>query len=105
MVGWRCLGDAREKRYFFYNHKANVNDKMCKRAAGSGYWKPIGNEKQIVASDAQNNRAVGLRKTLLFHERKRRRHENKTRWIMHEYHLVGSRTIPNSTTQVYIEMN
>lgn len=105
LVGWRCLGDAREKRYFFYNPKGNVNDKLCKRVAGSGYWKPIGKEKQIVASDAQNNRTVGLRKTLLFHERKRRLHENETRWIMHEYRLVGSGIIPNPTTQVCIELN
>ncbi|KAF3435287.1 hypothetical protein FNV43_RR22374 [Rhamnella rubrinervis] len=97
---WGLPGDAREKRYFFYNHKGKVNDKICKRVAGSGYWKPIGKEKQIVASDAQNNSAFGLRKTLLFHERKRCRHENRTRWIMHEYRLVGSGTISNSTTLI-----
>ncbi|KAH7518946.1 hypothetical protein FEM48_Zijuj09G0225200 [Ziziphus jujuba var. spinosa] len=97
-------GDLREKRYFFYNQKRNVNDEMCKRVSGcSGYWKPvIGKEKQIVASDNndQRNRAFGVRKTLLFRERKRPR-GRQTRWVMHEYHLLGLGINPNSFSQKF----
>lgn len=97
LVGWCCLGDVREKRYFFYNYKGNANEKMRKRVADSGSWKPVGKEKQIAASEGQSNQAFGTRTTLLFHEKKRPRHEKKTRWVMHEYRLVGSETTPDPT--------
>lgn len=94
------LGDLKEKRYFFCNRKRDVvNNKMCKRVSGSGFWKPIGKDKLIVASEL-NNEAIGVRKTLVFCGGKRLFEHSKTRWFMHEYHFVRSATIPNSLQQV-----
>ncbi|KAM2858263.1 hypothetical protein COP2_023825 [Malus domestica] len=101
---WGLPGDIRETRYFFYNENMNkyvgINSK---RAAGCGYWKPIGKKKQIVAN-SKSNEAVGIRKTLGFCERKRHRchnhyHEStstttQTRWLMHEYRLLACQANP-----------
>jgi hypothetical protein len=88
------LGDLKEKRYFFRTRKRSSSEdkSKCKRAAGSGYWKPVGKEKQILASES--NQALGIRTTLVFCDRKCS-NGSKTRWVMHEYRL------PYSTLQVY----
>ncbi|XVE84206.1 hypothetical protein DITRI_Ditri16bG0151700 [Diplodiscus trichospermus] len=52
---------------------------------GSGYWKPIGKEKPILASGS--NQVVGMRKALIFCQRKRS-DETKTRWLLHQYRLA-----------------
>ncbi|CAB4305865.1 unnamed protein product [Prunus armeniaca] len=99
-----CGGDVREKRYFFYN-KINANEiDDSKRAAGCGYWKPMGKEKQIV--DPESSEAVGIRKTLVFSQRKRRYHETqtKTRWLMHEYQLLSSQVNPTHTQASKMEL-
>ncbi|KAH7577156.1 hypothetical protein JRO89_XS01G0213800 [Xanthoceras sorbifolium] len=84
---WALPGDLKEKRYFFGKRNGNVGGKNCKIGAGSGYWKYIGKDRQIVGSGG-NREAVGLRKTLVFCEGKRAHHETKTRWVMHEYRLI-----------------
>lgn len=94
---WSLPGNLKEKRYFFSQKKLNDFGTKCKRSAGyipSGYWKPVGKGKQIVASGS--NQAVGIRKTLVFRERN---HSSKTRtqWVMHEYCLVGLPTDPKTT--------
>lgn len=61
---------------------------------GSGYWKPIGKDRLILASD-DPNRGVGLRRTMVFCQGKRFSDTN-TRWLMHEYHLVRSGPTLNS---------
>lgn len=81
-----CLGDLKEKRYFFRTRKRS--NSKCKRAAGSGYWKVIGKEKQILASDS-NQAVLGIRRSLVFCERKCS-NGSKTRWVMHEYRLPYS---------------
>lgn len=95
------LGDLKEqKRYFFGNNRnGNADIKMSKIAAGSGYWKPSGKDRQILASGS--GQAVGIRKTLVFCQGKRAQ-QTKTQWVMHEYRLVnvGTATNPNSTHMV-----
>lgn len=88
------LGDLKEKRYFFSRKWGNDSENRCKRAAGSGYWKPIGKGRQIVASIS--NHLIGIKKSLIFCEGKNS-NDSTTQWIMDEYHLVGSGTIPNIT--------
>lgn len=98
---FHALGDLKEKRYFFGTTKRSgtVHESKCKRAAGrSGYWKPIGKYKQILAS--KSNQALGIRRTLIFCEGKRS-YGTKTRWVMHEFRLLDSETNLGST-QVYI---
>ncbi|KAF5456978.1 hypothetical protein F2P56_021120 [Juglans regia] len=98
---WGLPGDLKEKRYFFSTRSKRISTALdnnyCKRAAGttSGYWKPVGKSKQILASES-NVRAIGIRRTLIFCERKRS-YGAQTRWVMHEYRLVNTETSPCST--------
>ncbi|XP_050231165.1 NAC domain-containing protein 83 [Mercurialis annua] len=80
-------GNLKEKRYFFSRKMGNESENRCKRGSGSGYWKPKGRGRPIISSFG--NHIVGIRKTLIFCEGKRS-DESKTRWIMHQYHLVGT---------------
>ncbi|CAK7328360.1 unnamed protein product [Dovyalis caffra] len=94
---WSLPGNSKEKMYFFGQKNLNDFGTKCKTAAGSGpsgYWKPIGKGKLIVASGS--NQAVGIRKTLVFRERK---HSSNTRtqWFMHEYSLLGMATDSKAT--------
>ncbi|XWS30542.1 hypothetical protein CRYUN_Cryun24cG0126700 [Craigia yunnanensis] len=91
---WSLPGDLKENRYFFSNRYGNDSNNKCKRVAGSGYWKPIGKEKPILASGS--NHVVGMRKALIFCEGKRS-NETKTRWLLHQYRLVGSVATLDST--------
>ncbi|EOY02882.1 hypothetical protein QUC31_017949 [Theobroma cacao] len=84
---WSLPGDSKENRYFFSNSYGNDSNKNCKRAAGSGYWQQIGKEKPILASGS--NQVVGMRKALIYCERKRSS-DTKIRWLLHQYRLVGS---------------
>ncbi|KAG2709957.1 hypothetical protein I3760_04G002900 [Carya illinoinensis] len=100
---WGLPGDLKEKRYFFSSTTRSkristaLDNNYCKRAAGttSGYWKPVGKSKQILASES-NVREIGIRRTLIFCERKRS-YGAQTRWVMHEYRLVNTETSPCST--------
>ncbi|XWS43970.1 hypothetical protein CRYUN_Cryun15aG0004700 [Craigia yunnanensis] len=91
---WSLPGDLKENKYFFSTRYGNDNNNKCKRVAGSGYWKPIGKEKPILASGS--NQVVGMRKVLIFSERKRST-EIKTRWVLYQYRLVGSVATLDST--------
>lgn len=97
---WGIPGDLREKRYFFRTRKS-VDNKKRKTAAGSGYWKPVGKEKQILASES--NRVLGTRRTLVFCGMQRS-NGTKTRWVMHEYRLVDSATVSYSNQVSVREM-
>ncbi|XP_058179916.1 NAC domain-containing protein 83-like [Rhododendron vialii] len=91
---WDLPGDSKEKRYFFFG-KRNSNVNRCNQmiSAGSGHWKGIGKEKQVMASSGSNQTAsiIGVRKTLVFFKGKKRpRGFRSTHWIMHEFQLMGS---------------
>ncbi|KAM7266864.1 hypothetical protein ACFE04_009030 [Oxalis oulophora] len=100
-------GDLKEKRYFFSQRKGNENSgSNLKRQVlinGHGYWKEIGKYKNIV--DYENNQLVGIRRTLVYNEgKKRKRNSNhQTKWILHEFSLVGSIQIPNSNQMANVE--
>ncbi|GAV88789.1 NAM domain-containing protein [Cephalotus follicularis] len=98
---WSLPGYLKEKRYFFSKRKGNENGNKCKRIAGSGYWKPIGNNKQIIASVSKQ--VLGMRKTLVFYQGKCSHHDTHTQWIMHQYCLVGFLTLPKSNQIVKME--
>lgn len=93
---WFLPGDVNEKRYFFSSESySNVNggSKRKRVASGSGYWKPIGRQRLILASGS-NNHPVGVKKTLVFHQRKHSQSQshgaNDTRWLMHQFSLLNS---------------
>ncbi|KAI4350470.1 hypothetical protein L6164_004922 [Bauhinia variegata] len=81
------VGDLKERRYFFSNRRDHAHGNISKVAAGSGYWKYTGKDKQIVTSES--NQLVGIRKTLVFCEGKRS-HRTNLKWVMHELRLVAS---------------
>ncbi|XP_021895617.1 NAC domain-containing protein 83 [Carica papaya] len=93
---WILPGDMKEKNRYFFSKGST----MGINGSGSGYWKPIGKEKKIVASSG-TNQILGSRKSLAFYESKKKKkktshdhpHATKTRWIMHEYRL----SIPPTT--------
>ncbi|CAN0924996.1 NAC domain-containing protein 83 [Linum grandiflorum] len=85
-----------EKKYFF-----------CKREGGNGgcggggYWKHTGKARHIVSSSSSslssNNQLVGTRTSLVFRKQKNASEsspDTNTKWVMHEYCLVGLATIP-----------
>ncbi|XP_040866857.1 NAC domain-containing protein 68-like isoform X1 [Glycine max] len=78
---WKLPGELRENRYFFSN-RSNGN---IKRPAGSGCWKSVGKEKQIIHSES--NQVIGMKETLFFCKGS---HETRTQWVMHELRLVAS---------------
>lgn len=97
---WSLPGDVKEKRYFFHKQKRDILS--CKRVdinGGCGYWKPIGKERVILASEF-NNQPVGIRKTLVFCGGRGNRPDaaaaSNTRWLMHQFHLVRPGPTPNS---------
>nr|KJB70663.1 hypothetical protein B456_011G087700 [Gossypium raimondii] len=91
----------KESKYFFSTrHDSYINNK-CKRAAGSGYWKPIGKEKPILASGT--NRVVGMRRALIFCQRKCS-NGTQTRWLLHQYRLVDPVPTLDSTQRSRSEM-
>ncbi|XP_039045755.1 NAC domain-containing protein 41-like isoform X1 [Hibiscus syriacus] len=81
-------GDWKENKYFFSTRKDSDSTKKCKRVDGSGYWKPIGKEKQILASGTTNV-VVGMRKAFIFCEGKCS-NGTENRWLVHQYRLVDS---------------
>ncbi|GMI93958.1 hypothetical protein HRI_003065100 [Hibiscus trionum] len=81
---WSLPGDLKENKYFFSTRNGN---KKRKRVAGSGYWKPIGKEKPILASGT--NEIVGMRKALIFCENKCS-NGTETSWLLLQYRLADS---------------
>ncbi|KAE9619766.1 hypothetical protein Lal_00038109 [Lupinus albus] len=84
---WELPGDSKEKMYFFSNRKGHVSGNSTKIFVGSGYWKSIGKDKAIVASNSRQ--VIGMRKTLIYSKGKLS-NETRTQWVMHELCLVGS---------------
>lgn len=86
-MGFVCLGDLGQERYFFSNKEAKYrNGKRANRSTSSGYWKATGSDKRFVSS--RMNHIVGLKKTLVFH-RGKPPHGSRTEWVMHEYSLIN----------------
>ncbi|KAL2319286.1 hypothetical protein Fmac_028255 [Flemingia macrophylla] len=54
------------------------------RATGVGYWKSTGKDKEVYS--ASSGTLLGMKKTLVFYKGRAPRGE-KTKWVMHEYHL------------------
>lgn len=66
--------------YFFTpRNRKYKNGQRPDRAAGKGYWKATGADKQI----KRNGETIGYQKALVFYDEKPK--GVKTSWIMHEY--------------------
>ncbi|KAK4843687.1 hypothetical protein QYF36_011512 [Acer negundo] len=71
--------------YFFcaLDNKYGKSDR-ARRTAKGGSWKKTGIDRPVKAKDS--NEPIGIKKTLVFYKGSDFRKENKTNWIMHEYH-------------------
>ncbi|XP_065618856.1 uncharacterized protein LOC136062986 [Quercus suber] len=76
--------DEQEELYFFTpRYRKYPNGKRPDRAAGDGYWKATGADKEI---ESNKGITVGYKKTLVFY-RGKAPSGDKTNWIMYEYKI------------------
>ncbi|GAA0183165.1 DNA-binding transcription factor [Lithospermum erythrorhizon] len=81
-----------EKEWYFFTPRDRKypNGVRPNRAGLSGYWKATGTDKAIYSG----SKYVGVKKALVFYRGKPPK-GIKTDWIMHEYRLSESRSLPN----------
>ncbi|XP_072999277.1 uncharacterized protein [Typha latifolia] len=80
-----ALAAIGEKEWFFYvpRDRKYRNGDRPNRVTASGYWKATGADRMI---RAENNRSIGLKKTLVFYSGKAPK-GIRSSWIMNEYRL------------------
>ncbi|GAA0159986.1 hypothetical protein LIER_16644 [Lithospermum erythrorhizon] len=101
---WDLPGDLKDRRYFFSKNNENVKKYSCRVQAGCGYWKAIGQDKPIFDSLSQNHhQIVGMKRTSVFCQRKKRPQRIQTWWIMHQFFLVDSIAKPPSTKNLIVQ--
>ncbi|XP_020246446.1 NAC domain-containing protein 104 [Asparagus officinalis] len=84
---WDLNGNALQggnQVWYFFSRNAQH------RATPSGCWSPVGISENITNGDQH----VGVKKTLVFFFG-----ENKTNWVMHEYHLLDAINASTSNTR------
>lgn len=67
------------------------------RATRAGFWKATGKDKEIYHGATRV--LIGKKKTLVFYKG-RAHNDEKTNWIMHEYHLEGRFMYPNNQNHI-----
>lgn len=86
-----CGGvNSSKKEWYVFCLKGGAyrNTGRLTRAAGTGFWKAAGKERQVVSSKG-SGRVIGTRKALVFY-RGRHPDAQRTDWTMHEYRLTPS---------------
>ncbi|XP_039173068.1 uncharacterized protein LOC108961079 isoform X3 [Eucalyptus grandis] len=89
--------DKVQEWWFFCPQMQRIQRSTC-----LGYWKKTGVDRTIKARD--KNRAIGTKKTLVFHEGRSSK-GMKTNWVVHEYHLLTDNLdelFPYSQTNNYV---
>ncbi|KAI9173377.1 hypothetical protein LWI28_000436 [Acer negundo] len=71
--------------YFFctLDNKYAKSDRASRTAKG-GSWKITGTKRDVKAK--HSNKPIGFKKTLVFYKGRNTSKENRTNWVMHEYH-------------------
>ncbi|TVU04095.1 hypothetical protein EJB05_50335 [Eragrostis curvula] len=87
-----------EKEWFFYvpRDRKYRNGDRPNRVTASGYWKATGADRMI---RAENNRPIGLKKTLVFYSGKAPKGVRSS-WIMNEYRLPPDNTDRYNKTEI-----
>ncbi|XP_019197856.1 PREDICTED: NAC domain-containing protein 18-like [Ipomoea nil] len=90
------------KEWYFFTprNRKYRNGQRPNRAAGNGYWKATGADKDILESETNNK--VGCRKALVFYESKPP-NGDKTPWIMHEYRVENGPQCDRSLDEMRLD--
>ena len=93
-----ALAAIGEKEWFFYvpRDRKYRNGDRPNRVTASGYWKATGADRMI---RAENNRSIGLKKTLVFYSGKAPKGVRSS-WIMNEYRLPTADTDRYHKTEI-----
>ncbi|CAL9753804.1 unnamed protein product [Musa acuminata subsp. burmannicoides] len=80
----KCRLPTRDSKWHFFNlrDRKYPNGSRSNRATEEGYWKSTGRDRNVKFQ----NRVIGTKKTLVFHEGRPPRGKH-TDWIMHEYYI------------------
>ncbi|KAL5723205.1 hypothetical protein ACHQM5_006628 [Ranunculus cassubicifolius] len=85
---YKSYGERENEWYFFTSRDRKYpNGTRPNRAAGNGYWKATGADKEIFSKTSALK--LGCRKALVFYEGKPPK-GIKSKWIMHEYRIDES---------------
>ncbi|PIA46615.1 hypothetical protein AQUCO_01500272v1 [Aquilegia coerulea] len=78
-----------EREWYFFSSRDRKypTGLRTNRATEAGYWKATGKDKEIYSASSPSI-LLGMKKTLVFYKGRAPRGE-KTKWVMHEYRLVG----------------
>ncbi|KAK9129189.1 hypothetical protein Sjap_009676 [Stephania japonica] len=90
------IGKIGKREWYFFSSRDRKypTGLRTNRATEAGYWKATGKDKEVYSStsncssNASQQQLIGMKKTLVFYKGRAPRGV-KTRWVMHEYRLVG----------------
>ncbi|XP_062199296.1 uncharacterized protein LOC133901807 [Phragmites australis] len=82
-----------DRQWFFFSRldRKYPNGSRASRTTGDGYWKATGKDRFVCAGGGC--RAVGNKKTLVYHHGRAPRGE-RTDWVMHEYTILADALPP-----------
>ncbi|KAK3133714.1 hypothetical protein QOZ80_6AG0540030 [Eleusine coracana subsp. coracana] len=78
-----------DRQWFFFSRmdRKYPNGSRASRTTGDGYWKATGKDR-FICSGGSGGRAVGNKKTLVYHHGRAPRGE-RTDWVMYEYTILA----------------
>ncbi|XAR59883.1 hypothetical protein NMG60_11015882 [Bertholletia excelsa] len=88
------LAKVGEREWYFFvrRDRRHGSGGRPNRTTGTGFWKATGSDRKIV-SLSEPKRTIGVKKTLVFYKGRAPR-GSKTDWVMNEYRLPDSFSLP-----------
>nr|UBT01629.1 NAC transcription factor 25 [Litchi chinensis] len=84
LPGLSFLSDEKVWYFFCVLHQKYAKSGRAKRTAKGGSWKITSRDSEVKTE--HTNKLIGFKKTLVFYKGSGFGKENKTNWVMHEYH-------------------